>query len=335
MIRTTDPKLRTQALALQPIAALLGAFFGPVLSILCSFAPARSLDSPVFNESTIAFYVASVLSLLRLPFLIWGFREDVFSDAHIEQTLEQRLHSRLAGHNTFNTWKWLMFFALTLFLYQVTNGLYNLTYQPILVDDWFFNQLYLSLFILSIIFIAIFPPVLMVILSEKFHFGDRWFLLVGLAGTFFPGLIYAYPTHKLAPIIIGGILSVPFSQLINPSCETLFSKKVGTLNASGFKVGLLTAAGSVGNTVGSVLGNIALDQYGTLLFMIWAVPCFLALLQISLFFHFLSTPTPKSTEIFLEEDHASVDTPLMQDSHRDLLSSNPGDNHFHSINISG
>ena len=80
IIRTTSEQRRTKALAFQPVAALLGALLGPLLALLCSFAPTIEKSGILFDPNTLTFWLCCFLTLLRLPLLIFGFSEQHFSD---------------------------------------------------------------------------------------------------------------------------------------------------------------------------------------------------------------------------------------------------------------
>lgn len=117
------------------------------------------------------------------------------------------------------------------------------------------------------------PPLIMGILSKKFQVGDRWFLATGAIGLCIGLAVYAVPPGTLTTTIVGVLLSFPFSALFGPASNSLFSKIVGTENASGMKMGLLASAASLGQAVGSVIGGqTALPMYGKPEFSVWLIP---------------------------------------------------------------
>ena len=266
IIRTTAEEQRTRSLALQPISALVGAFVGPLLTILCSLAPSVEAGGITFDPSTATFWVSSLLNLCRLPLLLWGFSEERFTDLRASApSQEDRRADRRA-------WGWLALLGACVFLFQLTNNAYTLTFYPILINFWGFSQTRVSYVVLSVVLLSILPPLCIAFLSKRWGISDRTFLLAGLLGCILPITVFAYPTGRLWSVLLGGCFAVVCGTVVGPTTNALFSKKVGTHNASAFKVGLLTSIQSLGSALGALLGDVALKAYQTYTFLAWSAP---------------------------------------------------------------
>ena len=257
------------------------------------------------------FWVCTILTLLRLPLVLWGFTEERFSDVMLVETGESKVADKKA-------WEWLFFFGACILMFQLTNATYTLTFYPIIINDWHFSQSSVSLVMLGIILLSIIPPLSMAVLSQRLGIQDRTILLIGIAGSVLPSVLFSYPTGHLWNILVGGCFAVVFSTVIGPTINTLFSKKVGTQNASGLKVGLLIAAQSTGNAIGSLLGDVALRDFGTYAFMYWNSPLIATTLLVIFFFQYLSWTAPQK-DVSFDPESSQESEPLI--THRTLYDS--------------
>lgn len=264
---------------------------GPCITMLCSLAPGKEIDGLLFNSSTLTFWCATVLSSIRLPLLIFCFDEQVFSDVKKLPSPDNSEHSKSSSPGV---WRWLLLFASTVFLFNVSNGVLTLCFQPLMVNEYKFDQLKIAAVMFLIIIVSLIPISIMAFLGKR-GVQDRWFLLVGLGGALIPVTLFGWPSGSAWTVVLGGVLTIPFTTLILPSCNTLFSKKVGTENASGLKVGLLVASLSLGQATGDALGIQALPMYGTYTFLVWGLFLGTGLLLIACAFPWLSLPQSSKT----------------------------------------
>ena len=252
-----------------------------MITILCSFAPPVESNGILFDSCTITFWIAAFLSFLRLPFLIWGFTEERFSDETPENQSEKRAAEDI------NTWKWLTFFTIMIFFYTLATGTYSLTFYPILVNFWHFTQSEISYFLIAVIFLGVFPPTLYGVLNAKLGIQDRVFSLASLLGVLAPFILFAYPTHQLWNLLVGSGAAMVFGTLMVPTTLALFSKKVGTKNSSGLKVGIILAFQALGTAFGSIIGNLALRDYQKFDFLLWMIPLGISLCMVIIAFPLL------------------------------------------------
>ena len=117
------------------------------------------------------------------------------------------------------------------------------------------------------------PPIVSGILSKQYGIADRYFLFIGLLGIILGLLIYSFPPGELGLTIAGVLITFPFTAVFGPTAASLFTKLVGSENASALKMGLLASATAFGSAVGSIIGGqAALENYGSDSFLYWLIP---------------------------------------------------------------
>ncbi|MDP2437072.1 MAG: MFS transporter [archaeon] len=289
IIKTTTTDDRTLALSFLPLGALAGALVGPLITLACSQMPPIIAHGILFDQSTLVFWVACFLSTIRLPMLMFGFNEkrsdassssssssDPLSGRSVASSTPRSLHNPSDGRQ--NPWAWLCYFSVVLFLFQLSSGVYTPLFNLILVNYWGFTQVDLSFVLLGIILLSIPPPSLMAFASRRLGVQDRVFLAIGLMLGLLAMVIFAFPSSSIYSLIIGGVLATPLTGSVLPACSSLYSKKVGPDVASGLKISLLTSMSSLGYAVGTLLSNISVETYNTLLLLVWLAPIGVSLL---------------------------------------------------------
>jgi MFS family permease len=292
LIKTTSFDERTLALTILPLASIAGALIGPIITFVCAYMPSIQLSNGIlFDQNTLVFWVCLALSVVRLPLLFCGFRETP-ATTHTATANAPEVASGssegvfpLVSHpraRINNPWKWLLYFAVTLFLFQISSGVYTPLFNLLLVDVWEFSQKELSLVLLVVIILSIPPPSLMAWITRRWKLQDRLFLLIGLLLGFFAMLVFAFPSNSIYTLLVGGILSAPMTITILPAANALYSKKVGPKIASGFRISLLTSASSLGYAVGTLLSNFAVRNYDSFELLLWSIPVVVAILAVVL-----------------------------------------------------
>jgi len=336
ILRTTNESVRTTATSLIPVCALLGAVLGPICTALCAFAPlpndAWELGGGItLSQYTLTFWVATGLTVIRGFIVIFAFTEDKFSDRSKAST---RRHSTRPALDTDQNdqeksttidmiaeaqdddrmpkkivWLWLAYFTVIGFFIQLVFGIYLLTMQPILVNEFSFNQGYMSLWILTIALFGMIPPIVMAILVKKFGFRDRVFILISILTLGGAIIVYGIPPGEQTQVLIGSVLFFMGMILYGPSSNALFSKMLGE-RASALKLSLMGSAFALGPAIGSLIGGqVVLPLFGDYEFLAFTAPLAVSLVGVIIGFPYL-VPKMKVTQQVSEKKGEK--TPLVK-----------------------
>lgn len=314
---------RTLALSLLPVASYLGALLGPFVTFGCSFASEQEVNGMLINGQTITLLVSFGFSIIRAPFVFFGFNggdeksQPIYiattktafnhaSEVQAEDFDDEEEQGRTDGDEdeddttvsllrqptieelsaSKGEWRWIIFFSTFLFLFQMGTGVYVPLLPLVLVNIFDFSQSTLSVTTLGIVIISMIAPMLMAF-GSRYYVSDRVFLAVGLVGTLLPSIAFAWPTNSLISVLVGGVLTNPFVALVLPSANALLSKKLGPKKSTPAKFSIVQAISSVGYSVGALLSSIAFHQFGEYYFLLWAIPLVVVSLSLPLWWRFL------------------------------------------------
>eukprot|EP01100_Stratorugosa_tubuloviscum_P000652 TRINITY_DN1143_c0_g3_i1.p1 TRINITY_DN1143_c0_g3~~TRINITY_DN1143_c0_g3_i1.p1 ORF type:complete len:471 (+),score=219.61 TRINITY_DN1143_c0_g3_i1:29-1441(+) len=273
----TTRSVRTTAVSLMPISAIIGAVLGPVSCFLLSLLPIQDSDpTKIINPYFVVFLVSCVFSLVNAAVLALKFNEEfqpvvdlhdsdeeqlfaAESAAQSARNLDELAESQAAAEaikkrlNRSNAIL-LVIFLLYSALAQLSVGFFGVQLQIVATQQENIALSGSAVIIFGMAAVSVISPVITAVINGRIQ--DRYIIATGLIITFLGQVLFSIPPMALWQIVVG-ILITSFGNITwTAPTMSLFSKLIKPAITARKFTGLLFVAITLGQSIGTLISGL-------------------------------------------------------------------------------